>query len=85
MTCSTARTARRPSAVGRSRPGAAWVSDGLGMLVEQAAAAFAIWRGRRPDARAVLRALPAESGRVAVPPAWSRLRVRGVRPQEFFS
>ena len=37
--------------------GAAWVSDGLGMLVEQAAAAFAIWRGRQPDARAVLRAL----------------------------
>lgn len=37
--------------------GAAVCVDGLGMLVEQAAAAFELWRGVRPDSRAVIRML----------------------------
>lgn len=39
--------------------GAVAVSDGLGMLVEQAAAAFWVWRGLRPDTRDLLAALRA--------------------------
>lgn len=37
--------------------GAERLADGLGMLVEQAAEAFWLWRGVRPDSRAVIRAL----------------------------
>ena len=37
--------------------GAASALDGLGMLVEQAAEAFYLWRGKRPDTARVLEAL----------------------------
>lgn len=39
--------------------GAARIADGLGMLVEQGAAAFEIWRGVRPQTAAVIESLRA--------------------------
>ncbi|MGH8456213.1 MAG: shikimate dehydrogenase [Stenotrophobium sp.] len=48
-----------PFAAWARAEGAARVSDGLGMLVEQAAAAFEIWRGLRPETAPVLAGLRA--------------------------
>ena len=43
--------------------GAAAVIDGLGMLVEQAAEAFEVWRGVRPETAEVMAVLRGERRR----------------------
>ena len=56
----TAYAARpTPFVVWGEGEGAAIASDGLGMLVEQAAESFRIWRGREPRTGPVIAALRA--------------------------
>ena len=50
---------RETAFLSAARAAGARASDGLGMLVEQAAASFALWRGVKPDTRAVLASLRA--------------------------
>lgn len=48
---------RTPFLAAQSAAGVTHLADGLGMLVEQAAVAFAIWRGVRPETEPVYQAL----------------------------
>ena len=52
--------ASKPFAAFARELGATAIHQGLGMLVEQAAESFHIWRGVRPDTRSVLQALSAD-------------------------
>jgi shikimate dehydrogenase len=52
-----------PFMIQAKKEGAAQISDGLGMLVGQAAESFFLWHGKRPDVQPVLAALRAELNR----------------------
>jgi shikimate dehydrogenase len=52
-----------PFLTGAQSQGATDLADGLGMLVEQAAESFLLWRGIRPDTRPLLAELAAEMRR----------------------
>ena len=52
-----------PFAAWACTQGATRVSDGLGMLVGQAAASFVLWRGIRPEVKPVIVRLRAPDGR----------------------
>jgi shikimate dehydrogenase len=49
------------------RGGVRHIYDGLGMLVEQAAESFELWRGVRPETAPVLDALRAQKGSAIQP------------------
>jgi shikimate dehydrogenase len=51
---------RETAFMAQARHAGARVTDGLGMLVEQAAEAFSVWRGIRPETRPVLAQLRSE-------------------------
>ncbi|NGY06556.1 shikimate dehydrogenase [Solimonas terrae] len=55
-------TAHAPFRKWAEAQGATRIADGLGMLVEQAAAAFALWRGVRPETETVLASLRPSQG-----------------------
>ena len=52
--------------------GAKQVTDGLGMLIEQAAESFLLWRGVRPETQSVYRELRALLTREALETANAR-------------
>lgn len=52
-------SAHAPFAAWAQSQGAARICDGLGLLVEQAAESYALWRGTRPQTAAVIAALRA--------------------------
>jgi shikimate dehydrogenase len=52
-----------PFMIQAKNEGASQISDGLGMLVGQAAESFFLWHGKRPDIQPVLATLRAELNR----------------------